>query len=236
MAVVETTSLAQPERSLQRALRDGLAYYALPENIGKIDDMFAGQDADEIAQIKEFVTEWGNKNRIVIGYPRSHSSFPCIAIVLRGENESVTMLADLLKADGPEGQAWVGIYYGANFGLGIFTQNGDLTIDLYRLVKHVLLTKKQWLERHNIHNMIIHGSDIEPTPEYLPEYVFLRYCEVEAIYLEAVLLPLDEVKGRVASFEAKVFNGNDDKRNVETMDDGGNIKVSLAEFTVETEE
>ena len=220
------TVLNQPERTLRKAIIDGLAYYATLENIDGVGYFYQGQSADEISQIKDFVRAWDEKHRIIIGYPRSYANLPMIAIVLRGESETDAFLGNLLESRPPPGTSWRGTYFRGTFGIGIFTQNADLTVDIYRLIKHILMSKRLYLERNNVINSFIRGSDVEPNPEWLPANVFLRYLDIEASSIEVISQPVSEIGGRVASFDKSSQDA------VEMQEDGA-ANMHLGTFTIE---
>lgn len=65
--------------------------------------------------------------------------------------------------------------YECNYRLEAWSQNGDLTVDLYHLTKYALLWGRDKLGKDNgIVNQKLGGSDFEPATAYFPEFVYRR--------------------------------------------------------------
>jgi len=205
------SQLAQPERTIKEALLKGFNYFADPEHIDLMERFFEGQEDEEIEMLKEFFSTWDEK-QIIIGYPRSHTEFPVLAVVLRNENESETFLGDQIYKDNDTGEFWRGSNFAGTFGIGIYTANMDLTLALYKAAKLVLIVFRRFLEMNNVANATLSGSDVEPSPEYLPEYIYLRWLDVGCTYLCAARNLPEEIVG-VGTFIPTVILGAD-TRNV----------------------
>ena len=81
-----------PEILIQQALVQGIR--DLRNNPWKIDQLFKSVPQSYASQFTELLTK--TPVDITLNYPREDSQFPCIAILLRSEDESVTVLGDLL--------------------------------------------------------------------------------------------------------------------------------------------
>lgn len=229
--VLSKNALAQPDRVIRKVLIDGFAFYAQDAYIEEIDAMFQGQTQDEIDAVKDFVQTWKTKRRIVAGYPSGNVELPKIAVVLRGENDSMAFLNNLILVEDSPNTGAYGVRQRGTYGIGIYTENASLTTNLYTLVKHILLAKFLYLEKYNVTNIVLSGGDLEPNPEYLPAYVYLRFLNVEAEYLHAVRIPISQVGGRVAGYNNSMLN-DDGFGNVSASEDT-HADISLAEFTIE---
>ena len=83
-----------PEILIQQALVQGIR--DLRNNPWKADQLFKSVPQSYAQQFSELLTE--TPVDITLNYPREDSQFPCIAILLRAEDESVVVLGDLLGA------------------------------------------------------------------------------------------------------------------------------------------
>lgn len=73
----------------------------------------------------------------------------------------------------------------SNYRIEAWTQNGDMTVDLYHLAKYAMMYGRDWLSSvHNIFSQKLSGADFEPAPSYFPEFVYRRalsfWCQFNA--------------------------------------------------------
>lgn len=67
------------------------------------------------------------------------------------------------------------VMYDANFRVEIWTQNGDLTVELYHLTKWALLgSRDELVYDKGLVRQTLSGSDFEPVTSYFPEFVYRR--------------------------------------------------------------
>lgn len=77
------------------------------------------------------------------------------------------------------------VLYEANYRLECWTSNGDLTVELYHLVKWGLISGRDVLGKdHDLFRQKLGGSDFEPATSYFPEFVYRRamtyWCQFTA--------------------------------------------------------
>lgn len=77
------------------------------------------------------------------------------------------------------------VMYDANFRIEIWTQNGDLTVELYHLTKWALLgSRDELVYDKGLVRQTLSGSDFEPVTSYFPEFVYRRalqfWCQFNA--------------------------------------------------------
>lgn len=82
--------------------------------------------------------------------------------------------------------------YEANFRVEVWTNNADLTVELYHIIKWAMLESRDELSyMMGLFNQKLGGSDYSPVPSYFPEFVYRRalqfWCEFNAS------IPLREV-------------------------------------------
>lgn len=89
--------------------------------------------------------------------------------------------------------------YECNYRIESWTNNGDLTVWLYHLVKWALLSGRDSFIEKGIFRQKLGGADFEPAPAYMPEFVYRRalsfWCQLNATlpmedstYIEGVFL------------------------------------------------
>ena len=67
------------------------------------------------------------------------------------------------------------VMYDSNFRLEVWTSNGDLTVELYHILKWALLSGRDHLGADkDLYRQRISGADFEPAPNFFPEFVYRR--------------------------------------------------------------
>lgn len=66
------------------------------------------------------------------------------------------------------------VMYELNYRVEVWTQNGDLTVELYHLVKAIFLSGRPWLIEKGLIRQRLGGSDFQPAPSFFPEFVYRR--------------------------------------------------------------
>lgn len=78
-----------------------------------------------------------------------------------------------------------GTMFHAQYRIETWTNNGDLTVSLYHLLKWIFLSKRLDMAEKGLVVQNLGGLDFEPAPEYFPEFVFRRAltfeCQIEAV-------------------------------------------------------
>jgi hypothetical protein len=72
------------------------------------------------------------------------------------------------------GKERYGSLFNIQYRIETWTNNGDLTIMLYHLLKWMLLSSRNEIEEYGLALQTLGGADFEPAPEYLPEFVYRR--------------------------------------------------------------
>lgn len=79
-----------------------------------------------------------------------------------------------------------GTYYQSQYRVETWTNNGDLTVQLYHLLKWIMLSSREEMAYKGLVVQNLGGLDFEPAPEYFPEFVFRRaltfQCTTENSY------------------------------------------------------
>ncbi|AYP68584.1 hypothetical protein EalM132_00072 [Exiguobacterium phage vB_EalM-132] len=65
--------------------------------------------------------------------------------------------------------------YETNYRLEVWTSSGDLTVEIYHLLKWAILSVRgKLVEQVGLFRQKLGGSDFEPVPNYFPEFVYRR--------------------------------------------------------------
>lgn len=101
---------------------------------------------------------------------------------LIGLNETEVSFGDSIKINygyRDKGVEQYGTFFNSQFRIETWTNNGDLTILLYYLLKWMLLSSRDSLEDSGIALQTLGGLDLNQSPEYLPELVYIRALTFE---------------------------------------------------------
>lgn len=80
------------------------------------------------------------------------------------------------------GTEWEGTRMTAQFRIETWTNNGDLTVMLYHLLKFIILSSRDELNGWQFLEQALGGTDFEPLAEYLPEFIYRRILTLEFSY------------------------------------------------------
>lgn len=61
-----------------------------------------------------------------------------------------------------------------NYRIEVWTDNGDLTVQLYHIVKAILLINRPSLITSGLYRQKLSGSDFQPVPSFFPSFVYRR--------------------------------------------------------------
>lgn len=68
----------------------------------------------------------------------------------------------------------IGTMFNINYRIECWSDNGDLTVYMYHIVKYIMLQTRRALEDEGLVKGNLSGGDLEPVPEYFPSFVFRR--------------------------------------------------------------
>lgn len=144
-----------------------------------IDEVFGYSNTEFIAASKRYITN--TEIRVTLGYPRDRSSIPCYCILLGQENEETGALGDVmgsyLEDEIPanfEGGIHSGTVFGFNYRIECWSENGDLSVFMYHLLKYFVLKGRVELSEFGLISPTITGGDIEPLTDLYPSFVYRR--------------------------------------------------------------
>lgn len=80
-----------------------------------------------------------------------------------------------------KGYEQYGTTFVSQYRIETWTNNGDLTVLLYYLLKWIFLSAREELESKGVWVQTLGGLDFEPSPEYFPEFVYRRALTFECI-------------------------------------------------------
>lgn len=85
-----------------------------------------------------------------------------------------------------EGVEKYGTQFKAQYRIETWTDNGDLTVYLYHLLKYILIQSRSTLEEKDLILQRLSGTDLEPSPEYFPTFVYRRALLFDTTYFATV--------------------------------------------------
>lgn len=134
---------------------------------------------------KEFVAAFiATPPSVVMGYPRSSTEFPCLAIVSESENEDTSALAGQLgtSLEGERGEAIdaKGSIWECVHGIYVYAEHPVLCLYLYNFVKLIMTAADEVLANAGMIDPHFSGGELSPNEAYLPENMFLRVFRVSA--------------------------------------------------------
>lgn len=182
------------ERRLVRAIKAGLQEY--------IDDPWLLEawalkmlelDQDEIDELRLYFaggtdaageTHEARPPIVVHGYPRRSGPFPCWALTLGNESIEQDYLgkdAPFLDSDGEKSFDQYGNVVdprirrlGYTYPIMVITDHPDITVIYYHLLKNIIMSSQDALEKDDVEDLAFTGQDMAPDPRFLPEDVFVR--------------------------------------------------------------
>lgn len=152
----------------------------LRQNPSLLDTIFQAVDDNTRNQVKGYILN--NQLNVFRGFPRDPAALPAYAIVLGSEREEPQAVGQYLYDDTANTQEVYGTFYVAQYRLEAWSNNGDLTILLYNLLKWILLSNRDYLESQGIQRQNLTGTDFEPVPSQFPELIYRRALLMELTY------------------------------------------------------
>lgn len=150
------------------------------QNPTLLDTIFSGVDPATQNQAKNYILN--NQLNVVRGFPRDPAQLPAYSIVLGSEREEVEAIGQYLFDDTDNSQELYGTLYNAQYRIEVWTDNADLTIVLYNLLKWILLANRSYLESQGITRQTLMGTDFEPIKTELPLLIYRRAVVFETTY------------------------------------------------------
>jgi hypothetical protein len=171
------------ERLIYTALQDGIT--ELKNDPQRLELFFSRRAELSDAEIASIKTKFLAKPpEIIHNYPRSDSPFPVFAIVLGNEDESQKFLDDfggVVGSDELEGLS--GDFLGSEerssiyrhtYNVLIYTENADVTMWYYELVKYFMVRKRKFFKSKGVLTSRFGGTDLKPDGGLVPEFLFVR--------------------------------------------------------------
>lgn len=88
------------------------------------------------------------------------------------------------------GNELYGTMFNCQYRVETWTNNGDLTVLLYHLLKWIFISARDDLVNSGLVRQTLGGMDFEPAPEYFPEFVYRRAMTFE-VFTEISVNPDD---------------------------------------------
>lgn len=157
----------------------------IKDHIDIIDRIFPTSTRPNRNKLKTFIQK--DKIKVTRGFPRDIATLPAFVIMLSGEHEAEeaigTFLDDIDESlYGYKGYELMGTRMNTQYRIEVWSTNGDLTVMLYHLLQYILVSERDNLNLQDVLLQNIGGADLEPLPEYLPEFVYRRALMFEFSY------------------------------------------------------
>ena len=68
----------------------------------------------------------------------------------------------------------IGSMFNINYRIECWSENGDLTVYMYHILKYIMLRDRKALEGEGVTKSNLSGGDLEPVPEYFPNFIYRR--------------------------------------------------------------
>jgi hypothetical protein len=174
---------------------------------------FLGHFFDPLITVEERNSYVANFQRqppvITLGYPRTSTRLPCLAIVLEQDSEAEKPLGSYLGQTTPSdprsrAEEYVGSMFEQTYGIYIYAEHPDVCIYLYHFAKAVLLGSHVVLHECGIIDPRYQGNEMQPDESYMPENMFVRRLGVtfRSLGTAPVLLTPDPARVRIAGVHA----------------------------------
>jgi len=160
---------------------------------------------DESDRILDYLV--AHPPRVTLGYPRTGAEMPCLAIVLEAEQQSETMIGDLIGAttedegDVANVAEYRGVFFDCTYGVWIYAEHPDVCAHLYQIAKMILVGARRELVQNGFLDASFSGTELVPNPELLPENMFVRTVRISG----KTLVTVPEWVRDPANFTTRVF-------------------------------
>ena len=172
---------------IRRYIEEGIE--RLDKNPRKIREYFSYASDKTIKSVEKLVTEY--RINVLSGYPREVTHLPCIVVSIAGEEEVPYGIGDGIDENyrefgigednytdwfKEENSKYIqeSIQMRASIRAEIWGTDAVVTSFLYAIVKYCLLSARNSMYEEGLMLATISGGDLEPAPEYFPEFVYRR--------------------------------------------------------------
>lgn len=130
----------------------------------------------EMAKIRSVFADPAKAPRIRHGYVRSLADVPCYTLVLSSESVVQHFLADEMAEDRATNDTQIyGTIEDRTYSILVYAMNPDVCYWLFKAMKAFLLGGiRQILIDGKAIGWTYNGAEVEPSPDYLPETIYLR--------------------------------------------------------------
>jgi hypothetical protein len=191
-------SVVMAERVFLKLLRQEITRLSASDNE---DDLrrFFGHFFDPMISASERDSYVNNFQRnpptAVLGYPRTSTKLPALAVILEQDTEVDKPLGTYLGQTGPEetrdhAEEYIGTMFEQTYGVYVYAEHPDVCIYLYHFAKAVFLGAHEVLHECGIIDPSYNGNEMTPEETYLPENMFVRRLGVQFRSLTTVPLIL----------------------------------------------
>ena len=205
-------SVVMPERVIIALLRTEADRLADPKNVELLRGFFE-HFFDPMTGQKERETYVQNFQRsppsTVLGYPRTGTDWPCIAVILERDVQAEEAVGGYLGETTPDetddaAKEYIGAMFDKTYGLYVYAEHPDVCLYLYHFAKAVVMGSFRVIQDLGIIDPHYEGGDLQPQPEYLPENMFVRRLGITVKSLETVpsFMSPDPARVRVAGIFA----------------------------------
>lgn len=138
------------------------------KNIGNVSKIIHNEFGQALEEIYYYVSDPTN-GKVTITSPN----------VEEGDTLTVSYVYSEFSEDD------IGVLYDANYRIEVWALNGDLTVELYHIVKWMLLSGRNFLaDEKDLLGQKLGGADFQPATNYMPEFVYRRavtfWCQFTA--------------------------------------------------------
>lgn len=205
-------SIVMPERVILALLRSETDRLSNVDNVDELRRFFSFFFDPAITEDEResYIISFQNTPPVpILGYPRSSSTFPSMAVVMERDVEDQAALSHYLGQTRPGDPAeraseFVGGMYEKTYGVYIYATHPDMCLYLYHFAKMVLVGSDTVMQRCGITEARFDGNELNPQDSYLPENMFVRRLGVTLKSLETVpiFLRTDPARVRIVGLHA----------------------------------
>ena len=185
------------ERIIFQLVEEGIAWYAAnPARYERF--LIAGglTETEAVAARQAFVDQ---PPTAIHGYARQGGPFPCLALVLGGENTAQDWVGEDVSPLGSDGEPCldpetneVGDYKGRRwehrFDWFVYADHPDLTLYYYYLLRRIMVGLRSQLQAEGLDEITYQGAELAPDPRYMPSDMFTRRFSItlraDELYIE----------------------------------------------------
>lgn len=169
----------------------------LRKNPRKIKEYFSYANDKTIKSMEKLITEY--KIHVLSGYPKEPIQLPCIVISIAGETEIPYGIGNGIDEGYREFELgnenylnWSeehnstfiqeNVQMKAQIRAEVWATDSIVTSFLYGITKYCLLSARNDMENEGLQLIELSGGDLEPAPDYFPEFVYRRATMLDFEY------------------------------------------------------